>query len=214
MVMVLLPVSGHLKAANAATYCCVTPLSPLLLGHGDVLVTMLLPGFWNAPGNNADLPHSHPRAGLPPTFCFISSPSSPSPFSFLTLFFLTDKRILNEPKSHRKCSFHGHFFLFVCSCGFVLLNPWQGFPGSWARTEWEDTTAKAHSKTPVGSSGLSLLECECCSQLYEPELQKPSISGTLDAQVKFALSCGQVSSKGLRASPPSHSLSLLVTSCS
>lgn len=130
MVMVLLPVSGHLKAANAATYCCVTPLSPLLLGHGDVLVTMLLPGFWNAPGNNADLPHPHPRAGLPPTFCFISSPSSPSPFSFLTLFFLTDKRILNEPKSHRKCSFHGHFFfvcLFLrfCSVESMAGVPWQ-----------------------------------------------------------------------------------------
>lgn len=49
-----------LKAANAATCCCVTPLSPVLPGHGDVLVTMLLTGFWNARGSGADLPHPTP----------------------------------------------------------------------------------------------------------------------------------------------------------
>lgn len=120
MVMVLLPVSGHAEGSQ----CC-----HLLLCDTTVPFTgwalgcpchVLLFGFWEAPGNYADLPY--PWAGLPPTFCFISSPSSPSPFSFLTLFFLTDKRILNEPKSHRKFSFHGHFF--VCFFGFVLLKSW------------------------------------------------------------------------------------------
>lgn len=110
MVVVLLPVSGHAEGSQ----CCHLLLcdnSVPFTGHRDVLVT---PSFWNAAGNDADL--SHPsRARLPPTFCFISSPSSPSHFSFLTLFFLTDKRILNEPKSHRKCSFHGHFFVLFVS---------------------------------------------------------------------------------------------------
>lgn len=176
-----------LKAANAATCSCVAPVSPLLgLGTGMTLSPCFCLAFGMPRGTMLISHTSPPRAGLPPTFCFISSPSSPSPFSFLTLFFLTDKRILNEPKSHRKCSFHGHFFffwfcLFLWFCSVVIHGR-----GSLA-AGWEDgTTKKAHSKTPVGSSGLSVLGCEGCSQLHEPELHKPNVSGTLGAQVRFA----------------------------
>lgn len=58
-------------------------------------------------------------------------PSPPSPFVFLTSSFLTDKRVLSEPKSHRKCSFHGHFVSLQGVCfGFVLSHPWQGSPAA------------------------------------------------------------------------------------
>lgn len=54
-----------------------------------------------------------------PAFCFISSPSHHHHLHLLfsNFFFLTDKRVLSEPKSHRKCSFHGHF---VSLCGIAL----------------------------------------------------------------------------------------------
>lgn len=107
------------------------PEMPKVLSAGDVfprgwlgMGTSSSPSFYLAfcmPRGTILLSHPCPPccgsscppgpASPPPTFVSSHPHHTIATFTFcfLTFFFLTDKRVLSEPKSHRKCSFHGHF---------------------------------------------------------------------------------------------------------
>lgn len=89
MVMVLLPVcEWHAEGSQCCHLLLCGTCVPLTgPGHRDVLVTMLLPGFWNAPGNNADLPHFPSPGWLTSHFLFHLIPIITFTFFFSNFVF-------------------------------------------------------------------------------------------------------------------------------